>query len=177
MTIQFQLNIEDLFAMQEDVINYSRTHDVKAKYFRWVISIILLAVLLLILGFTILKVIISVVIAGAFFLAAPIVYPKMTLAKLKKQIADQDHSRLLKPSEMHLTDAGIDRIIDGETTHFPWNEFTKMHEDENHYFLFVDDLQGLIIPKEPNVKNGDKHSFQEELVAYTDAHLAIEDAL
>lgn len=172
MTIQFQLGQQDLFAMQKDVITHSRTHDVKGKYFKWGIPFILLAFLLLIFGFSLVGVIISVVIAGAFFFIAPILYPKMAFSKLKRQMEHQDYAHLLKPSEMHFTEEGIERVIDGETTHFPWNEFRKLHEDENHYFLYVDDLQGIIIPKEPTVKDGDSKTFQENLIAYAEAYFA-----
>ena len=67
---------------------------------------------------------------------------------------------------MTFTNEGINRIIDGDTTHFPWNEFEKMNEDESHYFLYVDDLNGLIIPKQPTVEGSDENAFQQAFITY-----------
>lgn len=174
MTIQFQLKLHDFIDMQKDVIKNSRTHDVKGKYFRWGISIILLIALLLLLKISIVTVIISIVVAGIFWLIAPIIYPKIAFARLKGKIQQNDYSRLLKPCKMHFTDDGIDRVLDGETMHFPWKEFRKIQEDDSHYFLYVSDLQGIIIPKEPTVINGDVKQFQERIETYMNDSFALE---
>src|SRR5699024_6214801 len=150
MTIQFQLKLNDLLAMQENVIHHSRTHDVKQKYFRWGIAILLLAIVFFIKP-TLIGLMVGIILAGVFFLIAPPLYPKIAYARLKNTFEQNDHSKLLKPCEMHFSEEGIDRNIDGETTHFPWNRFRKLEEDESLYFLYVDDLQGIIIPKEPDV--------------------------
>ncbi|HLQ70596.1 MAG TPA: YcxB family protein [Bacillota bacterium] len=175
MTIQFQLGFEDLLAMQKNVIHQSRTHNVKEKYFRWGISILLLAIVFFIKP-SLIGLIIGLVIAGVFFLVAPAVYPKIAFARLKSKFEQNDHGNLLKPCEMHFSEDGIDRIIEGETTHFPWNGFRKLTEDDTHYFLYVDDLQGIIIPKEPTVKTGNSDTFQEKLVAYANTYLNEENS-
>jgi len=169
VTIHFQLTFDDLIAMQKNVISHSRTHDIKGKYFKWVISSILLVALLLLLPWSVVTMIISFLVAGIFFITAPFIYPKMAFSKLKKQMERQDFSKLLKPCEMRFTKDGINRVIDGETTHFSWNDFKTYHADDSHYFLYVDDLQGVIIPKKPVVENGDKSTFQKNFIAYANS--------
>lgn len=172
MTIQFQLELDDLLAMQKDVIHHSRTHEVKEKYFRWGISLLLLAIVIFI-NPSLIGLIIGTIIAGGFFLIAPTIYPKTAYVRLKSKFEQNDHSNLLKPCEMHFSEEGMDRVIEGETTHFPWNGFRKLHEDEARYFLYVDDLQGIIIPKNSNIINGDSNTFQEKFVSYTNAYIGL----
>lgn len=159
--------------MQKNVINHSRTHDVKGKYFRWGISILILIVCLFI-KISFISLIIGLVLAGIFFLIAPMLYPKIAFARLKSKFEQSDHSELLKPCEMHFSKEGIDRVIDGETTHFPWNGFRYMKEDESRYFLYVDDLQGIIIPKHPTMESDDFTTFQVKLEGYAHDYITEE---
>src|SRR5699024_4836976 len=171
MTAQFQLDLQDLLAMQKDVINHSRTHEVKRNYFKWTISIIIPFVFIMI-NVSLVSLIMSLITAVAFFLVAPSLYPKIAFFRLKSKFEQQDHSKLLKPCEIHLSEEGIKRVIDGETTQFLWKEFRKMHTDESHYFLYIDDLQGIIIPKQPTVENNDMTSFQDQLESYANDYIS-----
>src|SRR5699024_12316418 len=100
MTAQFQLDLQDLLAMQKDVINHSRTHEVKRNYFKWTISIIIPFVFIMI-NVSLVSIIMNLITAVAFFLVAPSLYPKIDLFRLKSKIEQQDHSNILKPSHIH----------------------------------------------------------------------------
>lgn len=75
-----------------------------------------------------------------------------------------DYSHVLGACEMTFSDTGIERDLKGEATHFDWGQFEKWHEDNHHYFLYVSDLQGLVIPKEPDGINEEEKAPYHDLI-------------
>ncbi|MGM8364357.1 YcxB family protein [Virgibacillus sp. W0181] len=147
MTIQFQLSMSDLIAFQRNVITHSRTHRIKQRYYKWISSVILLLAAFLLLGTSIPTMIEVIIITVIYFFLFPSIYNAVAMAYYKKQFDKKDYSYILAPCEMSLSNNGIERMIHEETTHYSWDRFENMQEDELHYFLYVSDLQGLILPK------------------------------
>ncbi|HLR67937.1 MAG TPA: YcxB family protein [Virgibacillus sp.] len=160
MNVNFNLEFDDLLAFQEDVINNSRTHDIKAKYFKWITTIIILLGMLLLVKTSLLSAIFILIIAMIYFFLFPYLYKSMTFRKLKNKLQNNDYSHILGPCQMTFSENGIDRETKHSTSHFNWNQFEKVSEDNKHYFLYVTDLEGLIIPKQPD------HMNEKEIMEY-----------
>src|SRR5699024_6434350 len=95
MTAHFTLGFEDLIAFQKDVINNSRTHHIKKKYFQWITSIIIfLAALFLMKSIILITFVTSLCITIAYFFVFPLLYNNLALTKLKKQLQKKDYSHL-----------------------------------------------------------------------------------
>lgn len=169
MNIQFQLKKPDILALQEDVIVSSYTHEMKRKYFKWIVSIIILLAGVWLWRTSMIVGVVCILGAIAFWFMAATFYTKMAQASLKKKLLQQDHSTLLKSCTMEFSEAEINRVLDGERKTFPWDTFTRYSEDNDHYFLYVEDLQGLIIPKNPaKVENGTVDTYQKKIKFYVE---------
>lgn len=162
MTIRFHLNFKDLTAFQEDVIKHAHTHHIKRAYFKWITSIILFLAIMFLTKTSFVTIVASLILTIIYFTIFPYLYAKIAFLKLSKQMQKNDYSHVLGACEMIFSDAGIDRNIKGKITHFDWGQFINWQEDSHHYFLYVSDLQGLIIPKELDDMN------EEELDTYKD---------
>lgn len=164
MTIHFNLDFEDLLAFQQDVIKHAHTHYIKEKYSKWITTIILFITLFFLMKASFVTGVLSLIIAIFYFITFPFLYSKVTFAKLKKQMQKNDYSYVLGACSMTFSDTGIDRELNDEITHFDWNQFEKWHEDCDRYFLYVSDLQGLIIPKEPGGMIGEEKAAHHDLI-------------
>jgi len=169
MTAHFTLGFEDLIAFQKDVINNSRTHHIKKKYFQWITSIIIfLAALFLMKSIILITFVTSLCITIVYFFVFPLLYNNLALTKLKKQLQKNDYSHVLGVCNVTISEEGISREINDSTSHFEWNQFEKINEDDRHYFLYVSDLQGLIISKKPDNMNDEKTTAYNHLIkSYT----------
>jgi len=172
MTARFTLGFEDLIAFQKDIINNSRTHHIKKNYFQWITSIIIfLAALFLMKSITLLTFVTSLCITIVYFLISPLLYNNLALAKLKNQLQKNDYSHVLGVCNVTISEEGISREVNDSTSHFEWSQFESVNEDDRHYFLYVSDLQGLIISKTPDNMNDEKTSAYNDLIkTYTHAN-------
>ncbi len=172
MTARFTLGFEDLIAFQKDIINNSHTHHIKKKYFQWITSIIIfLAALFLMKSITLLTFVTSLCITIVYFLIFPLLYNNLSLAKLKNQLQKSDYSHVLGVCNVTISEEGISREVNDSTSHFEWYQFERVNEDDRHYFLYVSDLQGLIISKTPDNMNDEKTSAYNDLIkTYTHAN-------
>lgn len=162
MTVHFKLDFDDLIAFQKNVINNSHTHHIKEKYFRWITSIVIFLAALIIFKTSFILFAAILVISIIYFTIFPFIYSNLAFSKLKKQLQKGDFSHILGACKMTISEKGIDREIDNATSHFDWKEIGKVSEDSWHYFLYVSDLQGLIIHKVPN------HMNESETAKYND---------
>lgn len=167
MNIRFQLNMEDIFALQDNVVDTSYAHKIKQRYFRWILFImILLASIWLWKMNTWIGYLLAIVAIVFLFVAAGI-YQYLMKRSLKKRISKIDHSKLLQPCEMTFAEDGIHRDLSVEVNRFDWKQFNRCTEDSARYFFYVDDLQGLIIPKTPSkVETLDVESYQMQMETY-----------
>src|SRR5699024_11334740 len=86
-----------------------------------------------------------------YFFFFPLLYNNLAFTKLKKQLQKNDYSHVLGVCNVTISEEGISREINDSTSHFEWNQFEKINEDDRHFFLYVSDLQGLIISDRKSV--------------------------
>lgn len=165
MTIRFNLNFEDLLAFQQDVIKNAHTHHIKKKYFKWITTILVFLAILLLMKISIISVVTSLIVSIIYFIFFPHLYTRITYFKLKSKMLNNDYSHVLGDCEMTFSNTGIVRDLKGKTTHFDWDHFKRLREDSHHYFLYVSDLQGVIIPKEPDGINEQNKAAFHDLIA------------
>lgn len=165
MTARFTLGFEDLLAFQKDIINNSHTHHIKKRYFKWISAIfIFFLTLLLIKNTTLLTFVTSLCITIGYFFLFPLLYNGLALTKLKKQLQKNDYSHVLGLCKITISEEGISREVNDSTSHFEWSQFESVNEDDRHYFLYVSDLQGLIISKAPDNMNDEEATKYNELI-------------
>lgn len=167
MQIQYQLEIADIIALQENVVETSYTHKIKSEYFQWIVTIALLIAGVVFWKMNTTISMILVLIAFVFMFLGSTFYKKLAQATSRRKILKQDYTTLLQPCTMEISEEGISRLLDDKKTFFAWDKFSRVSEDMEHYFLYADDLQGLIIPKKPRkIKNMDTLQYQERMEKY-----------
>ncbi|MEN1967950.1 YcxB family protein [Lentibacillus sp. N15] len=164
ITIQFHLDFDDLAAFQQNVIKHSYTHRIKKQYFKWISSIALLLAALFLLDTSFITVVASLIVVIIYYKVFPSLYNNIAFFKLSKQMQKKDYSHVLGACKMTVSDNGIDRVLADVTTHFDWEGFEKLREDPHHFFLYVNDLQGLIIPKKPDSMHEEETTAFHELI-------------
>lgn len=164
MTIHFMQDFDDLIALQKNVIEDSYTHYIKKLYFKWITTILLAILVLVVVNTSLLTVLIALALAVIYYFLAPTLYNQLAFSKLKRQMQQKDYAHLLGACQMTFSEGGITRVIQDNETYFNWNRFEKIGEDDKHYFLYESDLQGLIIPKEWHNMDGGQHHTLKKLI-------------
>ncbi|GAB4073797.1 hypothetical protein GCM10028778_13000 [Barrientosiimonas marina] len=160
MSIHCQLDFDDVLALQRHVVKHSYTHYIKKTYFKWISAVLLFLTIWFIFQVTLTSAMAGAVITAVYVFMFPALYVEIVMARAKSQMQNQDLSHIIGQCDMTLTEEGIDREKDGTITHFNWDQFIKLGEDDQHFFLYKSDLQGLILPKKPADKN------QDDIAAY-----------
>ncbi len=154
MELRFDIVFDDLLDLQKDFVLRSNLHK-KTKWALFSISIILLLLVLLrdfnfiSLGITMLWIV--------FF---PIMYSKVTLYSLTRFLKKQNLDLILGHNTMTFDDNGILRKTELTKTFFDWNQFVVIREDTKHYFLYISDTQGVILPKSAIVNKEQEGEFK-----------------
>ncbi|WP_342551552.1 YcxB family protein [Paenibacillus sp. FSL R7-0652] len=142
MELKYNLDFNDLADMQENVVRESKQH----QKMKWIITILfafLLFVTVLDASFTL----VSLGIIILFVVISPIVYTKLTIFSLKRNLKNQNLNSILGNIVMHLNEEGISQRTGKNISSFKWDDFTILREDTEHYFLYMTDIQGITIPK------------------------------
>ncbi|MEP7163723.1 MAG: YcxB family protein [Ferruginibacter sp.] len=87
-----------------------------------------------------------------------------SIKRARKIVDDPNNSSIFLDKSMIISESGIsvkDPLIDVK---FQWNAFTKKQENAGYYFLFINTLQALIIPKRI-FKNEDERLQFEKLLS------------
>ncbi|NEU60354.1 YcxB family protein [Paenibacillus sp. ALJ109b] len=142
MELKFNLELKDLADMQEDVVRKSKEHKK--------IKLIMTIIFSFLIFFTVLRAsfsLISLAIIILFVITFPFAYIKLTIFSLKRNLKKQNLSMILGNNVMILSDEGISRSTGKNTSFLKWDDISIVREDTEHYFLYMTDIQGIIIPK------------------------------
>ncbi|MUV37608.1 hypothetical protein JNUCC1_01414 [Lentibacillus sp. JNUCC-1] len=156
MTFHCHLEFNDILALQKDVIQHSYTHHIKKMYYKWVLAVAVFLAIVFPFGPSLTSAMVGAVAVVIVLLAFPSLYNKAAFSRSQSQMAKQDYSSVLGPCKITLTDTGIEREISGDVTFFDWADFTRLGEDDTHYFLYQTDLNGLVLPKDPGDLNAEE---------------------
>ncbi|MFB8374547.1 YcxB family protein [Paenibacillus taichungensis] len=142
MELKFNLEFKDLADMQENVVRESKQHQ-KIKWIMTFLFAFLLFVTVLRASFSL----ISLGIIVLFVVTFPFAYIRLTIFSLKRNMKKQNLSMILGNNVMHLNEEGISRSTGRNTFFLKWDDISIIREDTEHFFLYMTDIQGIIIPK------------------------------
>jgi hypothetical protein len=92
---------------------------------------------------------------------------RSNIEKQAEKIADHpDNSSLFLPGVISFSESGIHLKNDLIESKFQWKAFIKKLESENYYFLFISNIQALIIPKRLLPNNESKIQLEKILNQY-----------
>ena len=77
---------------------------------------------------------------------------------------------ILGSQKMTIGDEGIIRVTDNSTNNFKWNQFVKVSENDKNYFLYISDLQAVIISKQGLKDNESEQKLKEYFKKYIDSN-------
>ena len=111
--------------------------------------------ILLIAGFLVLTMFLSV--TGA----------RTRIMKRAEQIADDPgNGSLFLESTLTASESGFSLKDEMTETKYQWKAFTKKLESKNYYFLFLNSIQALIVPKRIFTNNEQQSQFEKLLGQY-----------
>ena len=151
--------------LQKDVVNHSQ-HYKRVKFWLFILILIVFAGYLKFYGFSI----VTVTIAAATIILYPLWYPYFTLLSIKRIIKKQNMLIILGSQKMTIGDEGIIRVTDNSTNNFKWNQFVKVSENDKNYFLYISDLQAVIISKQGLKDNESEQKLKEYFKKYIDSN-------
>ena len=87
--------------------------------------------------------------------------------KLAEKVAnDPNNSSIFQDTSMVISETGISTKDALAETKFQWNAFIKKQESREYYFLFVNSMQALIIPKRVFANADERIQFEKLLSQY-----------
>lgn len=156
MVVKYVIDLDDLIALQEDNIKKSKLHNF------WKIVLGLSGFLT---TFIIAFYFIDRGIVYSLFLSTPLYFVGHTLytsttkhkeiSKLKK-----DSSRLIGERKLIVSNDGLYVERENNVKKAKWTEIIRVRSDDKRYFLYISDLQAIIIKKSPsNMSENETYEF------------------
>ncbi|RCX20394.1 YcxB-like protein [Fontibacillus phaseoli] len=166
MEIYFELKFDDLMGLQKDAINHSKHHK-KVKFWYFIFVLILFSAYLKFFNFSTVTVTITVI----FLILYPWIYRYVTILSLKRILKEQNHFTTLGLQKIIISDEGIVRETENSKSNFNWNHFVKLRKDDKNYFLYISDLQAVIISKQGLKDKESEQKLKEYLRKYIDPNI------
>lgn len=148
MEINGQLQMENIKALPEDIMNHSPRHKKNINVMTYGSALILLGLLLwLQTPLQGIKIILSLFIIVIYIIVVPRFLRRKMLKIMKKNLTQSNVQKFLKPYTVYLTEEGIEIVREETVKNIRWHEIDAVTNDEHHYFLYVSDESNIIIPK------------------------------
>ncbi|QTN01135.1 hypothetical protein ERJ70_18690 [Sediminibacillus dalangtanensis] len=176
MVLLYDVNLDDLMALQKESLCNSSIH-IKRKLYGRLISTVSIFVLMLIslgrppfLSEGILAIILTVV----FFLIFNPLYDWLTLLSIKRIYKKSKPSPLLGQHKVTISKSGIERETDNFKDHYSWEDVERIGEDSEHFFLYVSDIFAIILKKETiNLSTEEKAEYLKTIRGQTSKNLTL----
>lgn len=150
MKLEYDFDINDWMAFQENYLDNSKQFARTKRIVTWILPFICTSVILI--EYNMGK--FNPFLAGMFAVASilwVLFYPKRVknsaLKRAKKFLSEGDNSGYLGKHETELTDESIKSTVPQSTTTIHWNGIKKFVETDQYYFLYNTVASALIIPK------------------------------
>lgn len=163
MKLQFNLSFEDLIDLQKNVISKSKHHR-KVKYI--LLSGFPISLLFLNLIFQTPVSLLTIGMILLWIIVFPTIYKKLTLSSTVRIMKKQNLNGVLGSNTMLLDEQGITRKTKNNQNFLAWDQFVVVREDEKHYYLYVSDVQAMIISKSALTDARTKETFQRYYDSY-----------
>lgn len=106
-------------------------------------------------------------VAGILILVACLLYPEVYRYSLKKRVnkllSDEKNVSYLALTEHIINEEGIYTRDDYSESKYNWSSFVSKEETKDYYYLFVDSLKAIAIPKRVFSSEGERNQFESYL--------------
>lgn len=156
MTLHYNITFNDLMDLQKDGLKNSTYHKRTRIKLQWVTSFLIFFITILFFEFlsqsgygNLSQSNIATIAAGTivYFMIFPFYYRTLNIINFKRVFKNNNNSNMLGDWKLTFIEEGITRETENSTSFFKWEAFEKATQDDQHYFLFLSDLQAVIIPK------------------------------
>lgn len=93
-------------------------------------------------------------------LLIPIVHRYSLKRQVDKLLEDEKNANYVAQTELTISDSGIHTKDDYEESRYPWSTFVKKEEAENYYYLFLDSIRAITIPKRVFISKEERKDFE-----------------
>lgn len=157
MELHFKISFEDIVELHKNIIANSNHH----KKLRWMIFILSSAYYLIFVlnRITLFSVTVTII---CFILFIPL-FNYVALFATKRILIKQKNLLLIGEHKLTINDDGIIQETEGSHTVFEWSLFVNVRQDSSNYYLYVSDLQALLVPKEAFLDKEAEQDFNRYL--------------
>jgi YcxB-like protein len=155
MVVEFEVNLEDLKALQRISLRTTNFHK-RNRILNGFFGAILAFILSFSFGF---GTIVSLLASILYFIFGSILY-NVGLIYQTERLARKNDSLTVGDCKLYISEVGFRAEFKRTTQHSTWSEVKKVYEDEKRYFIYLSDLQAVIIKKEP------KNTSKDELINF-----------
>jgi hypothetical protein len=93
-------------------------------------------------------------------LSIPIVHSYSLKRQIDKLLADEKNANYLAQTELTISYNGVYTKDDYEKSKYPWSTFVKKEESEFYYYLFLDSVRAITIPKRVFISQEERQEFE-----------------
>jgi hypothetical protein len=150
MRIVFSFNIEDWMAFQALYVEQAKNYRLMKFITAFIVPFVFLSIIVydILLGNIKAGMYIIYFILSILWIVYILkTYKKSYLRKVKKMLIRGDNNEIFGSHEVVFTDEGITHIQAQSKETVTWAGIQKLEENEDYFFLFIDTLSALIIPK------------------------------
>lgn len=144
---KFRLKNEDLIAQQEDAIKHTKIHK-KARVMQLVVTLLILLFGLIIGDYSKGGILTALVFYTLLIPAVWKLYPILMVKRFKQGI--KEHKNRTGNFTVTLSQEGITSESENVTKRTAWSDINYVTQDKERYFLYLTDLDVMIIRKKPD---------------------------
>ncbi|MCM3783455.1 YcxB family protein [Neobacillus mesonae] len=90
--------------------------------------------------------------------------------KLKVQRYVKTNKGLVGEHTIEVNDNGFTETTSINQTHYPWSKIAHIREDGGYFYVFVNDTQGINVPKRGFANAEEQAEFKQLVEKYTNRH-------
>ncbi|WP_106769311.1 YcxB family protein [Paenibacillus faecalis] len=156
MELHFKISFEDIVELHKNIIANSNHH----KKLRWMIFVVFTLYLMYILeSISVFSVIVTLV----WLIFYSSIFNYLALIATKRILKKQYNALLIGEHKLNINEDGITRKTETTNTVFKWSQFVNVRQDSSNYYLYVSDLQALLVPKEAFLDKEAEQDFNRYL--------------
>ena len=154
-------------AFQKDFLMHSKVIEKETRRYQWLLTVggFLLFYFYVLETKNLSNILILLICSLVWFSCFPFLR-KHVFFKLKRYFGKPININLDDKSLVIINDEGIERKSEQFNSKVEWIVFTHVRGESKYYFLYVDEANAIILPKEPFLQPEDKELYQEYVERY-----------
>ncbi|SHN10626.1 hypothetical protein SAMN05216179_1919 [Gracilibacillus kekensis] len=174
MITKFTITEQDFVALQENLLLHSKFFIKYIKITQWLFSISVFLLLSIFLfrsmlysyewSFSWFEFASIILVSFLFFYFFPRFFRWAILLIFRKVYRKNKPVGILGPQTITIKEDGLERIIKNKQDFFNWEQFVKLRSDEHRYFLYLSDVQAVILKKKTTNLNDEETEQYHKLI-------------